>query len=390
MARVLAIVQNRYLNDARVRRETAALVDAGYDVDVISLRTEAGPFKQVVHGVRIYAIPMDRRFGSKSRYIFEYGVFLLCAGLLAAWLHLRRSYTLVQVHNLPDTLILAALLPKLLGARVVLDAHESMPESFRIKYGWSETDPRSRLLVGLQRACMALADRVLTIHEPMRQLFIARGIPAQKVAVVMNRPDERLFTVAADERPAAWDGFSLIYVGTIAERYGLQTAIRALPLLALDIPGLRLRVVGAGDYLPALRRLAHDLGVEELVSFERFIPHAEVANAYRSADVGISPLSDHLFGEICFSTKVAEYLAVGLPAVVARTRIMAHYFDDSHVAFFTPGDHVDFAARVRALYQNQAYRDRLVANGLALTRRCSWSRERERFVGVIAALVSPR
>ena len=126
------------------------------------------------------------------------------------------------------------------------------------------------------------------------------------------------------------------------------------------------------------------------VSFDPLIPHAEVAAAYRCADVGISPQADHLFGDIYFSTKVAEYLAVGLPAVVARTPVMAHYYDDSHVAFFTAGDHVDFAARVRAIFQDQAYRDRLVENGLALTRRCSWSRERERFVGVIAALASPR
>ena len=50
---------------------------------------------------------------------------------------------------------------------------------------------------------------------------------------------------------------------------------------------------------------------------------------------------------------MAEYVTVGLPAVVARTRVMAHYFDDSQVAFFTPGDHGQFAYRVRQLHDVQ-------------------------------------
>jgi glycosyltransferase involved in cell wall biosynthesis len=381
--RVLVIVQARYLHDPRPRREAEALVEAGYHVDVIARRSREEPVTRVVNGVRVYGLPLERKFGSKARYVFEYGVFLLYATLLAAVLHLRRRYAVVHVHTLPDTLVLAALLPKMLGARIVFDAHESMPESLRMKYGCGPHHPGVRLLAGVQRASMALADHVLTVHEPMRQLFIQRGVPPHKMSIVMNWPDERLFTSA---EPLPHRGFTLIYAGMIAERHGLQTVLRALPLLAPHIPGLRVRIMGRGDYTAALQHLARELGVEPLVSFEDPVPLAEVATHYRAADLGLSPLEDAVFGDITFSTKVAEYLAVGLPAVVARTSVMAHYLDESQVAFFTPGDPVELAARVRALYHDPSYRRRLIANGLALSRRCSWSNERTQLLSVMSAL----
>ncbi len=391
-ANVCMIVQSHYLNDPRVRREAEALAKAGYSVDIISLRHKEEPFEQTVSGVHIYGIYLERMYGSKTRYLYEYGVFLLRAGFLAARLHLRHRYRLFQIHNLPDTLVFAALLPKLLGSKVVFDAHEAMPESLRIKYRWADGSIWTRLLETLERVCMALADHVFTIHEPMRQLFVRRGIPPEKISVVMNWPDERLFkSTGRDSGQSAFRSeFILIYAGTVAERYGLQTAIRALPLLLHDIPGLRLRVLGRGDYVAALQQLAADLDVVEHVSFESPVPLADIPAAYRSADVGISPHEGYLFGDIYFSTKVAECLAVGLPAIVSRTPVMSRYYDDSQVAFFTPGDHHDFAARVRELYHDQTYRQRLIENGLGLLQKCNWSHEQGNYLAVMAQLALRR
>jgi glycosyltransferase involved in cell wall biosynthesis len=206
----------------------------------------------------------------------------------------------------------------------------------------------------------------------------------------MNWPDERIFNSAPIVSDSVDHHFSLIYAGTIAERYGLQTAIRALPLIRDEIPGLRLRILGRGDYIAALQQLARELKVEDIVTFEAPVPLAEVPSVYHSVSVGISPQCDPLFGQIYFSTKVAEYLAVGLPAVVAETPIMSFYYDDSQVAFFMPGDYRDFAARVLKIYQDPAYRQLLIQNGMELSRRCHWSHERETYLSVISALVSRR
>ncbi|MBA4376810.1 MAG: hypothetical protein C0401_11660 [Anaerolinea sp.] len=387
MSKVLMIVQSHYFSDPRVRREAEALAEAGYHVDVIGLRRNGEPFEQCLNGVCSFGIALGREHGSIMRYLYEYGVFSVCAAMLALRLHLKNRYTLIQVHNLPDTLVFAALFPKLMGCRVVFDAHEAMPESFRIKYRWQENSLGDHLVSMLETVCMALANHVLTIHEPMRQLFInKRRVRQGKISVVMNWPDDKIFRFSG-EGPVSMNGkFTMIYAGTIAERYGLQTAIRALPLLIPEIPNLQLRILGKGDYTTALQQLAKELDVEDYVSFETPIPLINIPDAYRSSDIGISPHADPTFGSIYFSTKVAEYLAVGLPAIVARTPIMAHYYDDSQVVFFEPNDYHGFANCVLELHHDQEYRKNLIENGLELSKKCNWSNEKRMYLSAMEHL----
>lgn len=388
-AKILMLVQSYYLNDPRVRREAETLAQEDHDVEVIALRDKGEPFRQTVNGVCIYGLALRRKYGSRVRYFYEYGVFHAWAAIFALWLHLFRRFRLIQVHNLPDTLIFSALIPKLLGAKVLFDAHESMPESFRIKYGFAEKNKWSRTLEAAERICMSLADHVLTIHEPIRQLFIQRGISQDKISVVMNLPDERLFSPRAlnFKNPKSRSGFTLIYAGTVAKRYGLQTAIMAIPELLNEIPMLRLRILGHGDYIEALQNLASELRVGKHVSFEAPVPITEIAAEYHSADVGISPHEDDLFGGIYFSTKVAEYMAVRLPVIVSKTYVMNYYYDESQVAFFAPGNYHEFSECVRRIYKDQSYKNHLIENGLELSRKLSWSNESRNYLSVIDKLV---
>jgi hypothetical protein len=53
--------------------------------------------------------------------------------LLLAFRSLTWRYNLVHVHNMPDVLVFEAFIPRVCGARVILDLHDPMPE-LMIKY----------------------------------------------------------------------------------------------------------------------------------------------------------------------------------------------------------------------------------------------------------------
>jgi glycosyltransferase involved in cell wall biosynthesis len=387
-ARTLMIVQSHYVTDPRVRRQAEALVGAGHTVHVIALRAPGAPRVDDVAGVRVHGVPLGRRFGSRRRYAFEYAAFAVVATVLAAALHVRHRYHVVQVANLPDTLVVAGLLPRLLGARLVFDAHESMPETFRTNFGWRPGGVADRAAIWLQCRCIGLADHVLMVHEPARRLLVGRGVPRERSSVVMNWPDRRIFRPAAAPEPSGDRPFTVVYAGTVARRYGTHTAVRAVALLRAELPDLRFLVLGTGDYLAEARALAADLGVDDIVTFRGMVPLADVAAAYRSADVGVAPLEDTDYGHIAFSTKTAEYLAVGLPAIVAKTDVMAHYFDEDHVVFFAPGDPVDLAACLRRVHDDGELRRTLIANGLALADRYNWQAEADGYVALVGALAA--
>src|SRR2546426_3181292 len=126
--RVAMVVFSYYPMDPRPRRFAEAFAKEGMKVDVICLR-EAGtdPKRETLNGVHILRVPLKRRRGGIFRYVFQYAGFLLISMTVLGVRTLTRRYDLVHVHNMPDFLVLSALVPKALGAKVILDLHDPMP-----------------------------------------------------------------------------------------------------------------------------------------------------------------------------------------------------------------------------------------------------------------------
>jgi hypothetical protein len=115
----VCIVRQSDLYEIPVRREAQALAKAGFDVEVICMENPERPRRSVIGGVAVTGLPAALRRSGRLRYMIEYIWFtVLVAGVLAAR-HLRRRYAVVQVNTMLDFLVFSAVVPKLLGARVV-------------------------------------------------------------------------------------------------------------------------------------------------------------------------------------------------------------------------------------------------------------------------------
>src|SRR5437588_544209 len=121
-----------------------------------------------------------------SAYFLQYSVFLLSAFFLLALRSLTRRFDLIHVHNMPDLLVFSALVPKLLGAKVILDLHDPMPELMMTIFGLEASSPAVRLLKGLEKLSLTFADAVLTVNKACKKIFSVRSCPAEKISVVMN------------------------------------------------------------------------------------------------------------------------------------------------------------------------------------------------------------
>ena len=144
--RICLVVQSYYLRDPRVRREAEALAREGYDVDVIALSERGGLRKQTVNGVNITCVPIARRRATILRYLFEYSLFFCAASVILSARLFTRRYDLIHVNNMPDFLVFSTILPKLFGAKIILDVHDPMAEVFESKYGIASRSTTIRLL----------------------------------------------------------------------------------------------------------------------------------------------------------------------------------------------------------------------------------------------------
>ncbi len=378
-------MQSYYLRDPRVRREAESLAAEGYEVDVICLRQNSEKRCETVKGVNITRVPLSRRRSTAARYMFEYGFFFCAVSLMLLARLFTRRYKLIHINNMPDFLVFSTILPKMFGSRIVLDVHDPMPELFMSKYGIGTDNRFIRMLAWQERISLRYCHRALTVSDVMKErLEKVPGCPP--VTSVLNVPDESI--LRRMERPQRPDGsFTLLYAGTISARYGLGVAVEACAKLREHIPGLKLRLIGEGDDLPALRELADRLDINDIVEFQPPVPLAEIPNMVVQCDVGISPHVDDVFMKLYFSTKVAEFVYMGLPTIVSRTLTVERYFKDDTVVYCDPGSVDSFADAALKLYREPELREKLSARCSEFSSRWTWGSEKHKYIDFVAGLI---
>ena len=109
--RVCTITFDWYPFEVRALRMAEAAADAGYDVDVICLGKRGERRHEVIHGVHVYRLPVKRIAHTLPLKILYWCWFALLAEVVVTWFHLKRSYNVVHVHNMPDFLCLPLYFP---------------------------------------------------------------------------------------------------------------------------------------------------------------------------------------------------------------------------------------------------------------------------------------
>jgi glycosyltransferase involved in cell wall biosynthesis len=377
--------------ETRVQREAQALVDRGYEVDVICLRARGEPAFGIENGTSVYRLPVKRHKNSGPVIqLLEYLTFFVLAFAKLTALHCRRRYRVVQVHNLPDFLVFAALVPKLTGAQLILDIHDLMPEFYAARFNCPMTGWPVRLVRWQEHIACRFADHVVTVTELWRETLIGRGLPDAKVTVVMNVADDSIFHQAPAIDPTVRndDCFRLIYHGTLTQRYGIDVAIRAVDIARKKIP-VHMTIHGVGAYLEDLMELVDDLDLREHVHFSRHsVPVDELPQLIKMADVGVVPYRRDVFTDGILPTKLMEYVALGVPVIAARTPAIATYFDETMVEFFTPGDQEDLARCIVKLCSDRERLAQLVLGADKFNQRYNWARLGAEYVALVERLGS--
>lgn len=390
--RVCMVVLNNYYKDGRVRRYAESLADHGAVVDVLCSKTET-PKNAYRSDIRVYAIPLRHSSNSLIGYLFEYSLALLLFSIWLVPLQVRRRYDVIHIHNMPDHLVFCGLFSRLLGARLLLDFHDPMPEFYQSKYDDSQGHILQKLLAVQERVSARLADAVIAANSNFKKNLIARGTPAEKITVIHNFADTQTFDRNRFPRAAGSEAharFVLIYPGTIAARYGLDLPIRAASTLAKKIPGLLIRIVGpSNDYSQQLEALASELQIESHVEILPAVAAHEVPRLMAQADIGIYPALPGPHMSIATPTKVLEYAQMGLPIVASRLPALEQFFDEDSVRFFKAGDVNEFTAAIGELWSSPELRASLVKQAdEKFVRQRTWQRECDTYFGLLDRLIA--
>lgn len=396
--RVAVLAFSQFSNDPRVRRETESLVKAGFRVDVICLRTgPAIPQYPESESLCIHRAPFRHVRKGKLRYFMEYGVFLGFALLKMMMLSLRTKYDVVHVHNMPDVLVFCALVPRLRGARIILDLHDPMPEVYRTKYELEENCRLDRILKFFEKISIGFSHLAITPNITFKNIFTSRSCTPEKMRVVVNTPDPEFFqpddseAKIPDVQTGALNPYVIMYHGSLVERHGLESAVRAVAALRQDIPELRFDLYGDDtDFLTWILKLVKDLNCDDIIHYHGEKPIDEIPECIRKADLGVIPNLRTPFTEINFPTRIFEYLSQDVPVIAPDTQGIRDYFAKDELVFFNPGEVQDLKERIRWCHQHPDQTNDIMKRGKKVYRAHLWPCEEEVLHGAYKELMDHR
>ncbi len=383
--RICLVRHGYYPRDPRLFREVRTVVQAGYAADVLCLRIDGQKTREEVDGVRIYRLSHQHKRSSMLRYAYEYGLSFFKMTVFITLLFFKNRYKCIQVNTMPDALVFVTIIPRIFGAKILLDMQEPAPELFATKYNSKNNKWLIKLITLFERLSLKYADTALTVNETIRQRFVQRGTDKNKIHIVRNVPGREFYPDAVSRTAA--DDFTLMTHGMIEERYGQGVIIRALPIVRRKIEKVRLIIAGYGRD-EDIRVLAEKLGCLDIITFTGLVPFDRVRDLISSADAGIVPLLRSPFSELCQPNKLFEYVACKKPVIVSRLGAIEESFDDSSVMFFEPGNHEELADCIVELHQNPEKRRQLVENAYRRFEPINWSHNQKTYLNVINNLIT--
>jgi glycosyltransferase involved in cell wall biosynthesis len=394
--RVAMVTYSLYPFDPRPRRAIDALLAEGANIDLVCLGSEGAPSREVLDGIRVLRIPLKHQRGGKFTYAAQYAAFILISSAIFAFRSLVRRYDLVYVHNMPDILVLSSLIPKALGAKVVLDLHDPMPELMMTIFGQPEGSKSVRLLERLEKWSIARADLVVTVNIACKRIFSTRSCRPEKIAVVMNAPDGQIFPFRAtgpealrkttDKKP-----FVIMYHGSLVERNGLDVAIEALARVREAVPTAELHIFGVNSpFLERMMETAKNKNLQESVRF--FGPRRleKLVTEIEKCDLGVIPNHRNAFTEINTPTRIFEYLALGKPVIAPSTPGIQDYFSNESLLFFEPGDAGDLARQIEYAFSHPREAQETVRKAQQVFLAHTWDRERETLLSRVSETLQSR
>ncbi len=374
------ILERDFPPDDRPEKEALSLIKAGHEVHMLCFTWQNRPRYENYKGIHITRFPISRKVYKKlsAAYLVQPFYRALWKKQMTRFV-IENRIEVIHMHDLPMTDIAHQLAARH-GCRVVCDQHEY----------WSNwivnTGHYNRGLGKLVKALsdwkryekenLYKADLVLTVTEPLRQLYIEEvELAPEKVVVVPNTPSRDIFrpeNINPEIVEKYRKNFVLFYAGAMDVLRGLDMIIDALPAIEQKVP--QVRFVLAGRFSKGFDPLAmaRERGVDHLVEYVGWLNVEQLPSYIAAAKMGVfTPPATRDEINNTIATKIYQYLAMGKPILTSEARMMHDFVTANDLGYAVRyGDISGCAEAVIGLAENYPQRSAEIArNAEALIRR---------------------
>jgi len=383
--KVCMIAYTFYEFDGRVKRYAESLAHRGDSVEILALSRGDTCENMEINGVKVYQL-QTRKINEKGKlsYLYRIVKFLFKSSFFLLRRHFKEPYALIHIHSVPDFLVFAGLVPKLFGAKIILDIHDILPEFYISKFGASKDSLLFKALLFTERVSIWFSDHVIISNHIWYNTLISRSVNENKCTAILNYPDDSKFYWR--EKKSRGNNIIFIYPGSLNWHQGIDIAINAFNKIKDQIPQSEFHIYGGGPETNNLANLIKELKLEKRVFLKGSVDFDKISDVMAEADIGIVPKRNDFFGGEAFSTKILEFMSMGIPVIVSKTTIDKFYFDNTLVTFFEPDDENDLAVMINKLVADRTKQKELAKNGLSYVEKNNWSAKKQIYFDLVDGL----
>jgi len=244
------------------------------------------------------------------------------------------------------------LVALILKRPLVLEVHGSFNLERRFR-GLGESQLVRRLDRGLwQRAAL-----IRVVSKPVAKVLADESVDPERVRFIPYGFDVETTLDRPPRSPK--DPFRVVFVGSFYPWHGVEILVDAFAALRGDGANMRLSLIGDGISRPACERRVRELGMNGMIEFTGWLPHADVVERLKLADLAVAPFlrTEPFYFD---PAKLLEYMAFGLPVVASDIERIAEILSFGQAgALVKPGDVSALASAMIALANDEPRRLRL-------------------------------
>jgi glycosyltransferase involved in cell wall biosynthesis len=271
-------------------------------------------------------------------------------------------------------LIPIALKLKKLGKKVIFDIHENVSLQIKDKkyMNYITRNIVSWLYRTYEKKAIKKFDKLILAENSYSSYYKSIS-PA--IEVVLNMPD---ITALSHFRVIKRSKNGLFYIGGISNERGLDVVLEALRLLNKKYPDVMAHYIGKID-----RSFIHTLDLHEInnnINFYDAMPLFDGLEISREAKVGLSILKPLRNYTQSYSTKVFEYMALGLPVVTSNFKLYKDVVERYNCGLCVdPNKPEEIANAVISILDNSDLAKEMGENGIRVAeKKFNWAIEEQK------------
>jgi glycosyltransferase involved in cell wall biosynthesis len=347
MIRVCHISSVHCWNDTRIFfKECVTLANNGYHVTLIATNT----LDQNIHNVFILGV--ENKYSNR-----------LYRATIVSFRILRKAFkTKSKIYHFHDPeLIWVGMILKLMGKNVVYDVHENLKAQIFDKK-WLRFPKFAVWVYSIFELISSKMFHIVIAEDSYEENFMGK---AKSITKVLNFPDIDLlskYRVNASEKSEN----GILYVGLVSEKRGIIEIIQALEILKKRQVSFTFHCIGpmSEDVLNKIEQLSSFQEVKNSIVFYGRLPVDKSYLYSEKSKVALSilhPVPNYIRS---YSTKIFEYMAIGIPFIVSDFKLY-EFIKVKQIGFLVnPLNPIEIASHIEKVLKNEINVEEIVNRGI--------------------------